>query len=317
MKLVSFRNRQGEERSGWLRGNFVLDMHVYSQGQLPSRMLEFVQHSALYMPRVLELDRNLQDLELSTMQLNFPNGIYTLDQVTLAAPIPRPPSVRDFYAFESHVKTARGRRGLDMVPEWYEIPVFYFTNHHAIVGPGVEIERPRRTMKLDYELEIACVIGKEGRNITADEADSYILGYCIMNDWSARDIQQQEVKVGLGPAKGKDFATSLGPYLVTKDELETYRSGDRYDLTMTAYVNGTLLSQGNAQEIHYSFGELIARASEDATLYPGDVIGSGTVGTGCLLELGEEVHRWLEPGDQVELEITGLGRLVNHIKESI
>ncbi|WP_442604172.1 fumarylacetoacetate hydrolase family protein [Paenibacillus sp. KN14-4R] len=315
MKFVTFMNHQEEERSGWLHDRFVVDMQVLSKGQLPSRMLDFLQHSALYMPRLLELDQTLQGLDLNVLQQKLPGAIFHIDQIRLCAPIPKPPSVRDFYAFEEHVKTARSRRGLDMIPEWYEIPVFYFTNHHAIVGPDAEIERPLKSRKLDYELEIACIIGKEGRNIAAEDANTYIFGYCIMNDWSARDIQQQEVKVGLGPAKGKDFATSLGPYLVTKEELEPYRQGDRYDLVMTAHVNGKQLSQGNAREIYYSFGELIARASEDATLYPGDVIGSGTVGTGCLLELGEEVHRWLEPDDHVELTITGLGSLHNKVKK--
>lgn len=160
---------------------------------------------------------------------------------------------------------------------------------------------------------MACVIGKQGRDIQAEEADAYIFGYCIMNDWSARDLQREEVKVGLGPAKGKDFATSLGPYLVTKDELERYRSGGRHELEMTARVNGVELSRGNMRDLYYTFGDMIARASADATLYPGDIIGSGTVGTGCLLELGPEAHRWLESGDVVELEVTGLGLLRNTI----
>lgn len=232
----------------------------------------------------------------------------------LHSPLPNPPSLRDFYAFEEHVKKARERRGLGMVPEWYEFPVFYFSNHRAVVGPDAAIKYPKRCHALDFELEMACVIGKEGKDIPVSEAEEYIFGYTIMNDWSARDIQAKEVKVGLGPAKGKDFATSLGPYLVTKKELAPYRTANgRYDLEMSAYVNGKRISYGNFKDIYYSFAEIIARASENVTLFPGDVIGSGTVGSGCILELGPEVHRWLMPGDEVTLTITGLGSLTNKI----
>jgi fumarylacetoacetate (FAA) hydrolase len=264
----------------------------------------------------LEFIHNLPNLEQEVKRLSSTlpkKGVYHLGEVVLKAPLPRPTSVRDFYAFLEHVKTARGKRGLDVVPEWFEIPVFYFSNHLAIKGPDERIERPPNCKWLDYELEIACIIGKAGININTAEAEDYILGYCIMNDWSARDLQAQEMKVGLGPAKGKDFATSLGPFIVTKDELEQYREGDRYNLEMLAKVNGQTLSRGNFKDIYYSFNEMIERASSGVMLYPGDVIGSGTVGTGCILELGKEVHRWLEPGDVVELEITGLGSLKNEI----
>ncbi len=238
----------------------------------------------------------------------------SLHEVELCAPIPMPPSLRDFYAFEEHVKRARARRGLEIIPEWYEIPVFYFSNHRAVIGPDQPVKRPRGCEKLDYELEIACVIGREGRDIVEEDAESYIFGYTIMNDWSARDFQAEEVKVGLGPAKGKDFATTLGPMLVTSDELEAYRLEDgRYDLEMRAYVNGKQLSYGNFKDIYYTFAQMIARASRDVTLYPGDVIGSGTVGSGCILELGTEVHPWLTAGDEIVLSITGLGSVRNRI----
>jgi fumarylacetoacetate (FAA) hydrolase len=240
----------------------------------------------------------------------------SLQEVKLGAPLPRPNSFRDFYAFEAHVKTARARRGLQMVPEWYQFPVFYFSNAAAIVGPEAEIRRPAATERLDYELEIACVIGKAGVDIPVSEADAHIAGFCILNDWSARDLQREEVKVGLGPAKGKDFATSIGPYLITLDELEDVRipgdKGSRYDLTMVARVNGVEYSRGNFRDIYYTFAEMIARASADCPLYPGDLIGSGTVGTGCILELGEE-YPWLVPGDVVELEVERLGVLRNAI----
>jgi len=228
----------------------------------------------------------------------------------------QPPSLRDFYSFEAHVKNARARRGLEMLSAWYEQPVFYFSNPRAIYGPEDVIPYPRRTQELDFELEVAAIIGRHGRDIPVDEAESYIAGYTIMNDWSARDIQRQEMKVGLGPAKGKDFATSLGPWIVTPDELADRRDGKGYNLTMIARRNGTELSCGNWNTIYFSFAEMIACASENVTLYPGDVIGSGTVGTGCILELGpEKAGGWLRPGDVVELEIERLGVLRNTIGE--
>ncbi len=239
------------------------------------------------------------------------------DPDQLAAPV-QPLSLRDFYAFEQHVRSARQRRGLDMVPEWYDAPVFYFSNVAAISGPGAAIRKPAETEELDYELEIAVVIGREGRDILVEEADSYIVGYTILNDWSMRDVQRHEMKVGLGPSKGKDFATSVGPYLVTPDELEPHllpdRSrGSRYNLTMTASVNGREISRGNARDMHWTFAELIAHASHNTVLLPGDLIGSGTVGTGCLTEFPTGTYPWLQPGDLVRLEIEGLGVLENTI----
>ncbi len=240
-----------------------------------------------------------------------------LDAVELLAPV-APRSFRDFYAFEQHVRSARKKRGLEMVPEWYAAPVFYFSNTAGIVGPNAPIRKPANTRELDYELEIAVVIGRAGSDIPVLEADDYIAGFTIVNDWSARDLQREEMKVGLGPAKGKDFATSVGPFLVTPDELELYRLADRsrgarYDLTMTATVNGREYSRGNAQAMHWTFAELIAHASRNTRLLPGDLIGSGTVGTGCITEFAEGTYPWLETGDVVRLEITGLGALENRI----
>lgn len=240
---------------------------------------------------------------------------FPLARVQLLPPLPHPPSLRDFYAFERHVKTANANRGCQVPAEWYEFPVFYFTNPHAIFGPNEEIPYPQATGALDYELEIACVIGLAGSDIPPARAEEHIFGYTILNDWSARDIQRREMKVGLGPAKGKDFATSLGPWLVTPDELEDKRTDKPgvYDLEMVARINGVERSHGNFKEIYYSFGELIARASADTVLLPGDVIGSGTVGSGCLLELTRGEGPWLQPGDIVELEIERLGILMNRI----
>ncbi len=239
-----------------------------------------------------------------------------LKKCKLHAPI-IPRSLRDFYAFEEHVKTANANRGREVPPEWYEIPVFYYANASSIYATEEVIPYPSNSEALDYELEIACVIGKEGKDIPAEKAEEYIFGYMIFNDWSARDIQRKEMAVGLGPAKGKDFASSFGPYLVTSDELAEYHAGRPgvYDLKMIARVNDKEYSRGNMKDMHWSFGDLIARASQDVTLYPGDVIASGTVGTGCLLELTKGEGPWLQPGDVVELEIEHLGILRNVIGE--
>lgn len=301
MRFVTFLKKDGVSRAGWMLGDdHVVDMYESSKGKLPSDMLSFLEKHEQYLGIISSLSEPL-------------DGVYALEEVELLAPLTNPRSFRDFYGFEKHVKTARQNRGLDMIPEWYEIPVFYFSNHMAMKGPNQVITRPSKCEWLDYELEIACVIGKEGTNIKACEAEDYIFGYCILNDWSARDLQRQEMKVGLGPAKGKDFATSIGPVIISKDEIDAFRALKGYDLVMTAKVNGELLSKGNFKDIHYSFVEMIERASDGVTLYPGEIIGSGTVGSGCILELGTEVHRWLEPGDEVELEITGLGVLKNRI----
>jgi fumarylacetoacetate (FAA) hydrolase len=236
------------------------------------------------------------------------------DEVQLLAPLTRPRTIRDFYAFEAHVKNARARRGLGMIPEWYNAPVFYFSNPNAVYGPGAQVRYPRHTGMLDFELEVAAVIGREGRDIAPEDAEKHIVGLMIMNDWSARDIQREEMKVGLGPAKGKDFATSFGPWILTTDELADRRVGPglRYNLEMVARINGKEVSRGNLADMHFHWGELLARASQDCTLYPGEIIGSGTVGTGCLLET--EAAPWLKPGDVVELEVERLGVLINEVR---
>lgn len=252
---------------------------------------------------------------IGPLSLGGAHVILPLDSVRLLAPLPRPPSLRDFYAFEQHVAAAFGARGREVPPAWYRMPVFYFSNHGAVYGPDDRILMPR-TKALDYELEIACVIGREGRDISEDEAEYYIAGYTIMNDWSARDIQREEMSVGLGPAKGKDFATSLGPALVTPDELEDRATGDgRYDLAMVVRVNGQERGRGNFRDIHYTFSHMIAFASRDVTLRPGDILGSGTVGGGCLLETTGGKGPWLQPGDVVELEVERLGVLRNRVAD--
>jgi len=242
---------------------------------------------------------------------------HSIQDVILLPPIFRPLGMRAFYAFESHVKTSWDDRGQEVPKEWYQFPVFYFTNPNAIYGPDQSIPTPSYTEALDFELEVACVVGKPGKNILPDEAEDYIFGYTIFNDWSARDVQRLEMRVGLGAAKGKDFASSLGPWIVTQDELKD-RATDRpgvFDLEMVARINGQERSRGNWKDLHYSFGEMIARASEGVLLLPGEVIGSGTLGTGCLLELTHGEGPWLKPGDVVELEIERLGVLRNVVGE--
>lgn len=226
-------------------------------------------------------------------------------------------SIRDFYAFEQHVKTCRAQRGLDMVPQWYQVPVFYFSNPVCVIGDGDPVFAPAGSNALDYELELACVIGQAARNLPDDDrAMQCVAGFTIMNDWSARDLQRIEMAVGLGPSKSKDFATSLGPVLVPWEQLQDRYSHGRLDLTMTARVNGKELSRGNAADMYWTWPQLLAHASRDTELRPGDVLGSGTVGTGCILELTpERVGGWLQPGDVVELEIERLGVLRNPIIE--
>ena len=246
---------------------------------------------------------------------------YALSEVALRAPLPRPRSLRDGYAFRQHVETARKNRGLDMIPEFDLFPVFYFGNHRSIVGPGDVAVQTAHLDRLDYELEAAIVIGRGGKNLTASAADDAIFGMTIMNDWSARALQAQEMKLNLGPAKGKDFATSLGPWLVTVDELlaRTTRDARRglvFEMNMRASVNGEPLSRGNLKDMTWTFAQIVERASYGVELAAGDIVGSGTCGTGCLLELngvGPGENQWLKPGDEVVLEIDGLGRLENRI----
>ena len=252
-------------------------------------------------PGLIE-DGVVYQLAAQTLQSYFTGGggarrhaEYALADVELRPPVLHPPSVRDFYAFEQHVKTARASRGLDMPREWYEIPVFYFSNPAAIYGPEDDVPYPSGTEELDYELEVAAIIG----------ADERIGGFTVMNDWSARDLQRAEMRVGLGPAKGKDFATSLGPIVVTPDEFEGMSGA------MVARVNGEERSRGNLADMYHSWDAIVAHAARNTQLRAGDVLGSGTVGTGCILELGD--GRWLQRGDVVELEVEGIGVLRNRI----
>ena len=253
-----------------------------------------------------------------------------VEEVQLLAPVPFPTSCRDAYAFRQHVAAARRNRRVDMIPEFDQYPIFYFTNHHSIKGPGDVYCMPDHFEKLDFELEAAIVISKYGRNIKAEEADEYIGGLMIMNDLSARRLQMEEMMLNLGPAKGKDFATTIGPWLVTPDELQPFETqakeghtGKNWNLKMVCRVNGVQVSEGSLGDMDWTFAEIIERASYGVDLYPGDVIGSGTVGTGCFLELNgtgklndpNYPEQWLKAGDVVEMEIDQLGTLTNTILE--
>jgi len=235
----------------------------------------------------------------------------------LLAPVVEPPSIRDFYAFEQHVRTARARRGREMDPNWYELPVFYFTNPAAVLGPGDPVAAPPRSAELDYELEVACVLGRGGVSLGLDDADQVVAGFMVMNDWSARDVQRREMALSLGPAKGKDFATSLGPTLVTAAEFAPGGLREVPSAVMTATVNGVEWSRADLDGLWWSFAEMLAYASEAAPVRRGDVLGSGTCGTGCILELslvhGADKYPYLQPGDQVELEVAGLGVLASPV----
>lgn len=250
-----------------------------------------------------------------------PSEVRELSSAVLRPPIPAPPSIRDFSSFLEHYRAGIAAVGGSFNENWFSAPVFYFQNVNNVVGSGGSVRIPSNTQAMDYELEVAAVIGRGGMDIHPDEAEKHIAGYCVYNDWSARDLQHDEMaRAPIGPAKGKDSANSLGPFLVTPDELESARAANGFDLKMTATVNGREYSNGNWSTIYWSFAEMIAFASRNAQLVPGDVIGAGTVGTGCILELstkpghgGNEKYPWLKDGDEVVLEVERLGQIRNRI----
>ena len=305
MKLISYK-QNGNIKFGALEDGKIYDLNAIDS-QIADNMLEFLQGGK-------------EQLQLAGAVIRNESPTMPVKDVELISPVPNPSSVRDAYAFRQHVATARQNRGLEMIPEFDEIPIFYFTNHHAVFGEGDFPVRQRHTEKLDFELECAAVIGKSGRNISIEKADDYTAGFMIMNDFSARVLQMQEMKLNLGPAKGKDFGSSFGPWLVTKDELEPFRQssaeGDRYDLRMKAFVNDIQVSEDTLANMTWTFAQIIERVSYGVDIFPGDVIGSGTCGTGCFLELnGSKItdNQWLNPDDTVSLEIEGLGTLKNKI----
>ncbi|RWY57175.1 fumarylacetoacetate hydrolase family protein [Mucilaginibacter gilvus] len=320
MKLVSYKTEDREHLGVYIKG------HIYNLNScdklIPDNMNEFLWGGDELMEHAKKVNDDLRSGKMQGKEELF---------YELIAPVPHPSSCRDGYAFRQHVAAARRNRKVDMIAEFDQYPIFYFTNHNAIQGPG-EIEcMPDHFQKLDFELEVAVVLNKKGRNIKAADADSYIAGYMIMNDMSARTLQMEEMLLNLGPAKGKDFSTVIGPWLVTPDELEQYKTepkpghtGNAYNLQMKCLVNGEQVSSGNMADMDWTFAEIIERCAYGCDVLPGDVIGSGTVGTGCFLELNgtgllnnpNYQTQWLQPNDLVELEITGLGMLGNIIKKS-
>ena len=320
MKLVTYLKEE-REQLGVLINGVVYDMEVLHP-DLPNSMNMFLNYWEDSYPIALAGELLLKEGTRTTSK-----GV-PLDQLQLLAPVPFPPSCRDGYAFRQHVAAARRNRKVDMIPEFDQYPIFYFTNHHSIVGPGEVACMPDHFEKLDFELEAAIVISRHGRNIKAAEADEYIGGLMIMNDLSARRLQMEEMLLNLGPAKGKDFATAIGPWLVTLDELQPFEippkenhTGKNWNLNMKCRVNDIVVSEGNLGDMDWTFAEIIERASYGVDLYPGDVIGSGTVGTGCFLELNGTgklndpayQEQWLQNGDIIEMEVDGLGILNNTI----
>jgi len=320
MKLVSYLKDE-HEQLGFVIDGIVYDMDTLHP-DLPTSMSMFLNYWEDSLPVALAGLGSIHEGRL------MPRGTQRIEDVQLLAPVPLPTSCRDGYAFRQHVAAARRNRKVDMIAEFDQYPIFYFTNHHSIQGPGEVRCMPDHFEKLDFELEVAIVICKQGRNIRAEEADEYIGGLMIMNDFSARRLQMEEMLLNLGPAKGKDFSTAIGPWLVTLDELEEYivpakenHVGLSWNLNMNCWVNGVQVSAGNVADMDWTFAEIIERASYGVDLYPGDVIGSGTVGTGCFLELNgtaklndpNYTEQWLQEADVIEMEIDGLGKLSNTI----
>lgn len=320
MKLVSFLQDDHAQLG------LVVDSNIFPleriNSELPNSMAMMLNYWEEYVPLVMAAENAVLSGRYGK-EKSIP-----LNDAELLAPVPFPTSCRDGYAFRQHVAAARRNRNVPMIPEFDQYPIFYFTNHHSIQGPGNIYCMPDHFEKLDFELEAAIVIGKPGRNIKAGEADEYIAGLMIMNDISARRLQMEEMLLNLGPAKGKDFSTVIGPWLVTLEELAEFEvpckeghTGASWNLDMKCWVNGVQVSSGNLSDMDWTFAEIIERASYGVQLYPGDVIGSGTVGTGCFLELNgtgklndpNYQEQWLQAGDVVEMEIDQLGRLKNTI----
>lgn len=320
MKLVTYLH-EGHDHLG-----IVVDGNIYAMdtlhNDLPNTMSVFLNFWEELLPLAKAVEQRIKDGLVRNVLAT------SMADVGIFAPVPYPTSCRDAYAFRQHVASARRNRKVDMIPEYDQYPIFYFTNHNSIQGPGNIICMPDHFQKLDFELEASIVICKQGRNIKAADADEYIGGLMIMNDMSARTLQMEEMKLNLGPAKGKDFCTVIGPMLVTLDELEQYEvpckenhTGKAWNLGMKCWVNGKQVSEGNLADMDWTFAEIIERCSYGVDLLPGDVIGSGTVGTGCFLELNgtgllnnpDFEPQWLQDGDVVDMEIDGLGKLSNTI----
>lgn len=319
MRFVTLLN-QNQEQSGLMIKDQIYILQEIDN-TIPLTLFEMLQDWETNKAKASSIQNAIQE------NPNAFQGI-AYNEANLLAPVPKPSSCRDGYAFRQHVAAARRNRKVDMIPEFDSYPIFYFTNHNAIQGPGEILCMPDHFKKLDFELEVAVILGKKGRNFTAAEADEYIAGYCIMNDMSARTLQMEEMLLNLGPAKGKDFSTVIGPWMITPDELEPYKipakpnhTGNNYNLTMTCKVNDIEVSHGNVGDMDWTFAEIIERCAYGVDVLPGDVIGSGTVGTGCFLELNgtgklndpNYTEQWLQAGDVVCMEIDMMGTLTNSI----
>ena len=319
MKFVTYINQQTPEVG------IIVNEKIYPvnkiDNSIPSQMSDILNDWDANMVKAKEVEAQILTGNHETLSSS-------LEGSNLLAPVPNPTSCRDGYAFRQHVAAARRNRNVPMIAEFDQYPIFYFTNHNAIMGPGEIPCMPDHFQKLDFELEVAVVLGKRGRNVKAADADQYIAGFMIMNDMSARTLQMEEMLLNLGPAKGKDFSTVIGPWLVTPDELESFKVpaksghvGNSYDLKMSCHVNGIQVSSGSVGDMDWTFAEIIERCAYGADIFPGDVIGSGTVGTGCFLELNGTgllndpsfKPQWLQAGDVVTMDITALGHLSNTI----
>ena len=320
MKFLTFKTKNDNEiRFGFKSYEKVIDIGLAAKWLYEKKNDNSFINIPLTLHKALEKwDQNftlLKALDSKLDDFDIESFSYKESDLTILPPIINPPAFRDFYAFEQHVKAARKLRKLDMHPDWYKIPIFYFSNPNCCYGHGENIPYPNGTTELDFELEFAVIIGNGGSNIKSSEANKVIAGYTILNDWSSRNLQREEMPMSLGPAKGKDFASSFGPYMVTPDEIESaWKDDGKLHLQMTCHVNGKKVSDGNTNDLYHSFGDMIERASMNTKLIPGEYIGSGTVGTGCILELRpENAGGWLKKGDIVTLEIERLGILENKI----
>lgn len=292
MKLATYRPADGgEPRVGVLVGSDLLDLARASSGRLPSTMLGLIEAG----PTAWDSARALASAPPAAHRT-------PLEKARLLAPLPNPTALRDFFAFEDHARAGSARRNEPFPEDWFSVPAYYKGNHREVYGPEDVVPWPSYTRKLDFECEIACVVGLKGRDLSPEDAAGHIFGYTVFNDLSARDIQKKEMVLRMGPAKGKDFANAFGPFLVTADSLDPKR-----DLTMTVRVNGEVWSEGAFGAQHWGFPLMVSHVSQGETVYPGDMFGSGTFHKGCGLDL----DRWVKPGDVIELDVPAIGVLRN------
>ena len=327
MKFVTYVEKGNDsQRFGFVVNEYVVDVlrtaifmneekHESEFLEIPSSLHDCLTDWKPNLLKLQSLQESLENEPVEDLMANNQHVAQKETEVQLLPPITHPSTFRDFYAFEQHVKAARKLRGLEMHPDWFRLPIFYFSNPNALYGHGDDIPYPSNTEELDFELEFAVIIANGGRDVKGNDADRLIAGYTICNDWSSRNLQREEMPLSLGPAKGKDFATSFGPYMVTPDELaDAWDNEGKLHLRMTCHVNDKLISDGNTNDLYHSFPTMIERASMNANLVAGDYLGSGTVGTGCILELRpENTGGWIKKGDVVRMEIERLGILENKI----